>query len=72
MGAALDGKEHDKVTIGVLAVHGSYNEHMKSMKEALKSMEDVDEDKVEVVLIRDEKDLSPTLRGLILPGTTLC
>ena len=74
-------KTHCEVMIGVLAVQGSFSEHIEALKKLGDEIYSIDskvkdsnkEDiKLKVVDIRSSKDVSSKMRGLIIPGILKC
>ena len=74
---SLSKRNPTEVIIGVLAVQGSFNEHILALKrlndvQFLQELENTDSlhknIKIEVTEIRSSKDIRSHMKGLIIPG----
>jgi len=56
-----------KLKVGVLACQGAFSEHVSSLKD-LDRQESGKRFDLEIVEVRSAQDVTPDLRGLIIPG----
>ena len=73
----LSKRSPAEVTIGVLAVQGSFNEHIVALERLndvayssrLQNTDSLHKNmKIKVTEIRSSKDICPNMKGLIIPG----